>query len=132
MTPCERANARVANPRAAERDQAKAKHQQRSKADVLEGEITHQLFSLSPAAHVTQDLALDLALGAGADLVNGLDQQVHQVVGQATGAQIDEGRQPGDACRIGMAAQIARHLDRNTLSTAFQIARRGSFEQISG
>jgi predicted metal-binding protein len=64
--------------------------------------------------------------------VDGLDQQVHQVVGQAAGAQVDECGQPGEARCIGMSAQVAGNLDRYALPAAFQVARRRLVEEIGG
>jgi hypothetical protein len=48
----------------------------------------------------------------GTDAVDRLDQQVDQIVGQATSTQIDKGGQPGAPRRIGMPAQFMRCLDR--------------------
>lgn len=62
--------------------------------------------------------------------MDGFGQQVNQVVSQTAGTQINESCQPGDASRIGVAAQVARHLDRYTLAAALQITRCSTVEQI--
>ena len=87
------------------------------------GQIEQQVLLSGHALEVLQQFAFDLAFGTRADLVDGLDQQVHQVVGQAAGAQVDECGQPGEARSIGMSAQVAGNLDRYALPAAFQVAR---------
>lgn len=94
------------------------------------GQLEQQVLFAGDALEVVQQLALDLALGPRADLVDGLDQQVHQIVGEAAGAQVDEGGQPGEACRIGMPAQFVRRFDRHAAPAALQIAWCGVVEQI--
>jgi hypothetical protein len=64
--------------------------------------------------------------------MDGLDQQVYQVVGQATGTQIHKGRQPGDARSVKMSAQVAWHFDRYAPPAALEVARRSTVKQITG
>ena len=72
------------------------------------------------ALEVIEQFPLDLAFGAGTDTVDRLDQQVDQIIGEATGSQMDERGQPGDPRRVGMPAKFMRCLDRNAPPAALQ------------
>ena len=61
------------------------------------------------AAHtleIVEELTLDFPLGPRADVANGLDQQIDQVVCQAATAQIGKGCQPSEPRRLRVAAQL--------------------------
>jgi hypothetical protein len=58
----------------------------------------------SDVLDVIEQFTFDLALGAGTDAVDRLDQQVDQIVGQTASTQIDKRGQPGTPRRIGMPA----------------------------
>jgi hypothetical protein len=59
------------------------------------GEGEQQVLFARDALEVLEQLALDLALGACPDRVDGLDQQIDEVIGQRAHAQMHERGEPG-------------------------------------
>jgi len=52
------------------------------------------------ALEIVQQFALYLALCASANLMDGFDQQVDQVISQAARSEVNEGGEPSDTCCI--------------------------------
>ena len=84
------------------------------------------------ALEVVQQLLLDPVLGAGADVVHGLDQQLDEGVGDGAPAQVGVGGEPGQAGRLGVAAQLVGRLDGHALAARLQLGRAPIREQAVG
>jgi hypothetical protein len=54
------------------------------------------------------------ALGARTNVMDGLDEQIDQIIGQYPAAQMDVDREPGKPGRLRMAAQLIGGFCRNT------------------
>jgi hypothetical protein len=54
-------------------------------------------------------------------VVDGLDEKVDQVVDQRAAAQVNEGGQPGEPRRLGVAAQFIGRLSGDVAAVPFQI-----------
>jgi hypothetical protein len=88
------------------------------------------------AAHtfeIVEELTLDFPLGPSADVANGLDQQIDQVVCQAATAQIGEGCQPSEPRRLRVAAQLVGCFHSDASAVTLQLMpRRDQPTSISG
>ena len=82
------------------------------------------------ALEIVEQLALDLALGVGADAMDGLDQQVDQPVSERPTAQVCEGGKRRQPKRLGMPAKLVRSLDRDPLAIALDLVRPCMIEEI--
>jgi hypothetical protein len=60
------------------------------------GELEQEVLLAGHALQVVEQLTLHPAFGTRADMVNGLDQEVDQVIGQLTLAKMHEGCEPGE------------------------------------
>ena len=65
-------------------------------------------------------------------MVDHLDQQFDERVGDGAAAQVGIGGEPGQAGGLGMAAQLKRRLDGHTLAASFQLGRAPAGEQTVG
>jgi hypothetical protein len=90
----------------------------------------NQVLLAADALQVVEQLTVHAAFGPGADLVNGLGQEVDQVVGQLPAAEVHEGREPGEARRFGVSPQLMGSLDRNSPSIPLQFLREHLVEQV--
>ncbi len=55
--------------------------------------------------------------------MDGVYEQIHHVVSQGAGTQMDKGSQPSHARGIGMPPQLSWDFNRNALAATFEIAR---------
>ena len=70
-----------------------------------------------------EQFTLHLALRTCTDAMNRIDQQVDEIVCQATRSQVDERGQPGDARWRWVPAKFVRRLHRYTPSAEFEICQ---------
>ena len=94
------------------------------------GHLEQEALLAADALEVVQQLLLDPVLGAGADVVHGLDQQVGRGVGDGATTQMNVGGEPGMAGRLGVAAQLVGRLDGDALTACLQLLRVPVREQI--
>ena len=94
------------------------------------GELEEEVLLAADALQVVEQLAVHPAFGPRADLVDGLGQEVDQVVRQLAAAEMHEGREPGEARRFGVSAQLMGSLDRDAPSIPFQFLGKHLVEQI--
>jgi len=84
---------------------------------------------LAPATQISlQQFLFDLPLGARAYPVDGVYEQIHHVVGQGAGAQMDKGGQPSHARGIGLPPQLSWDFNRDAVAATLDIARRRVLE----
>ena len=96
------------------------------------GQPVEQGLLAADALEIVQQLLLDPVLGTGADVVHGLDQQLDERVGDGAPAQVDIGGEPGQAGRLGVAAQLVGRLDSDALAAGLQLGRAPVREQTVG
>ena len=82
------------------------------------------------ALEVVEQFTLHLALRTCTDAMNRIDQQVDEIVCQATRSQVDERGQPGDARWRWVPAKFVQRLHRYTPSAEFEIPSGYVVEQI--
>ncbi len=96
------------------------------------GEGKQQVLLACDALEVLEQLALDLALGTCSDRVDGLDQQINEVVGQRAYAQMHERGESGQPGGIRVPAQLIGGFHGDAATAALQVARRRVIKQIRG
>ena len=96
------------------------------------GELEEEVLLAADALQVVEQFAVHPAFGPRADMVNGLGQEVDQVVGQLAAAEVHEGREPGEPRRFGVSAQLIGGLDRDAPSIPFQFLGKHLVEQVGG
>ena len=68
------------------------------------GKVEQEILLAGDAFQIVEQFALHPALGAGADVVNGLDQKIGQIVRQRPAVQMPESSEPCEPRRLRMAA----------------------------
>ena len=91
--------------------------------------LEQEILLAGDTLEVVEQFALDLPLGARADVMDGLDEQIDQVIGQCPAAQMHESRKPGEPGRLRMAAQFVGGLGRDTPSIPFKLMGKHAVEQ---
>ena len=96
-------------------------------------EFEEKILFATHTLEIVEELTLDFPLGPRADVANGLDQQIDQVVCQAATAQIGKGCQPSELHRLRVAAQLVGcfHSDASAV-TLHLMPRRDQPPSISG
>ena len=96
------------------------------------GELEEEVLLAADALQVVEQFAVHAAFGPRSDLVDGLGQEVDQVVGQLAATEVHEGREPGEPRRFGVSPQLMGGLDRDTPSIPFQFLGKHLVEQVGG
>ena len=71
-------------------------------------------------------------LGPCADVVDGFDEQIDQVIGQRPAAPMHEGRKPGEPGRLRMPAELVGGLGGDAPSIPIELMGKHAVEQIGG
>ena len=109
-----------------------SKNQEQSLTPSLHGELEEEVLLAADALQVVQQLAVHPAFGPRADLVDGLGQEVNQVVGRLAATEMHEGREPREVSRFGVSAQLVGGLDRDAPSVPLLFLGKHLVEQVGG
>ena len=96
------------------------------------GELEQEVLLAGHALQVVEQFAVHPAFGTCADMVDSLDQEVDQVIGQLALAEMHKGREPGEPRRFRVSAKLIGGLDRDAPSIPFQFVGKHMVEQIGG
>ena len=94
------------------------------------GDLEEEILLAADALQIVQQFAVHPAFGSHANLVDGLGQEVDQVVGQLAAPEVHEGREPGEVRRFGVSAQLVGGLGRDTSSVPFQFLGKHLVERV--
>ena len=94
------------------------------------GEVEQQVLLAGDAFQIVEQLALHPALGARADVMNGLDQKIGQVVRQHPAVQMPESGEPCEPGRLRMAAEFVGRLGCDPPPIALELMGKDAVKQI--
>jgi hypothetical protein len=93
------------------------------------GDFEQQVLLAADTFQIVKQFALDPMLGTCADVVDGFDEQINQVIGQRPAAQMHEGREPGEPGRLRMPAELVGGLDGDTPPIPIELMGKHAVEQ---
>ena len=93
------------------------------------GDFEQQVLFARDALQIVEQFAVNPVLGTCADVVDGFDEQIDEVIGQCPAAQMHEGREPGKPGRLRMPAEFVRGLGRDTTPTPFELMGEHAIKQ---
>jgi hypothetical protein len=96
------------------------------------GQLEEEPLLAADALQVVEQLAVDTAFGPCSDPVDGLGEEVDQVVGYLAAAEVHEGREPSEAHRFRVPAQLVGGLDRDTPPIPLQLLGKHPVAQVGG
>jgi hypothetical protein len=93
------------------------------------GDFEQQVLFARDALQIVEQFAVNPVLSTCADVVNGFDEQIDQVIGQRPTAQMHEDRKPGEPGRLRMATEFVRGLGGNTPPIPLELMGKRAVEQ---
>ena len=94
------------------------------------GKVEQEILLARDALQIIEQFPIHPAFGARPDAMNGLDQNIDEVIRQRPAAQMHEGREPSEPCRLRMPAELIRGLACNPPPIALELMRKHAVEQI--
>jgi hypothetical protein len=93
------------------------------------GKVEQETLLARDALQIIEQFPIHPAFGARSDAMNGLDQNIDEVIRQSPAAQMHEGGEPSEPCRLRMPAELVGSLHRDTPLIPLELMRKHAVEQ---
>ena len=93
------------------------------------GNFEQEVLLARDALQIVEQFAVNPVLGTCADVVDGFDEQIDQVIGQRPAVQMHEGRKPGEPGRLRMPAELVGGLGGDAPPIPIEFMRKHTVEQ---